>query len=130
MITTFSCGCNPSQYIDRLEKDATGTSCKDDLLARISSHIDQFENDFSTYSERHNDFSLVAKSMVNTDSFELIESGKYHIHGILNLLNSPAKNLIHVHKVAVKDALDSGLITQEEYEEDLLALQEAITSRL
>ena len=117
-----------NEYIDKLEADAPGSSCKEDLMKKISSHIDEFESDFATYTEKHNDFNLVAKSMVNTDSFDLVTSGKYHLFGRMNNAG-PAKNLIHVHKAAVKDALDSGLITQEEYDEDLLALREALSNR-
>ena len=99
-------------------------------MEAISSHINQYESDFATYTEKHNDFNLVAKSMVNTDSFDLVTSGKYHLLGHLNTSTGPASALIHVHKAAVKDALDSGLISKEEYDEDLLALREALSLRL
>ena len=119
--------CN--EYIDKLEKDSHSVSCKEDLMKKISSHIDEYQSDFATYTERSNDFHLVVKSMVCTDSFELVTSGKYNLLGVLNT-TGPAKNLIRVHKLAVKDALDAGLITKEEYDEDLLALQEGLSARL
>ena len=119
--------CN--QCIDFIESGYSCISCKDDLMKVISNDLDQYENDISTYTERTQDFNLLAKQEVSSKAFDLIDSGKYHIHGRFNK-SGPGGSAANIHKFLVKQFLDKGYITQEEYDEDILALREAILQRL
>ena len=117
-------------YIDSILKSApVMTSCKDELMKAISSDIDKYENEIAAYTEKNTDFSLLAKRTVSDISFDLIDHGKYHLHGRFNP-SGPGKWAAYIHKTAVKEFLDSGFISQEEYDEDLLALQDAINQYL
>lgn len=116
-------------YIDELEKDAPGMSCKEDLMKAITKEIDNSEKGITLLSEKSDDFKSIAKRLVSNNAYNLIELGKYHLHGHINLFG-PAKNLIYIHKTAVKEFMEYGYITFEEYQEDLLALDEAINQRL
>ena len=113
------------EYIDQLEKSAAGLSCKQDLLDAVSKDLDRYKKDIAALTDVNDNLKLTAKKIVSNIAFDLIESGKYHLHGRLNFFG-PAKNLIYIHKTSVKEFLDSGFITQEEYEEDILALEDAI----
>ena len=114
-------------YISQIEEGFSGVSGKDILMKRISRHIDEYKNDFATYSEKSDDYKMVAKSMVNMDSFDLIATGKYHIpRGHMLNPSGPGPYFVHIHTAALKDALESGLISQDEYDEDFLSLRDAI----
>lgn len=115
--------CN--QCIDNIESTSNYISCKDDLMKAISKDLDQYVNDISTYTEKNQDFYLLAKQEVSNKAFELIESGKYHLHGHFNS-SGPGKSASNIHKTLVKEFLDKGYISQEEYDEDLLALRDAV----
>ena len=120
--------CN--EYIDSvLKAGPVMQSCKDDLMKSISSDIDQYESTISSYTQWNTDFRLLAKRTVSDNAFELIQRGKYHLHGRFNF-TGPGKSAAYIHKAAVKEFLEFGFISQEEYDEDLLALQEAIDQHL
>ena len=119
--------CN--QCIDKIESSFSGISCKDDLMKSISDDLDQYVNDISTYTEKSQDFNLLAKQEVSSKAFDLIRCGKYHLWGRFNQ-SGPGGSAINIHKTLVKEFLDKGYISQEEYDEDLLALRDAILQRL
>lgn len=118
-----------NEYIDHLERTAPGISCKSDLMEAVSKDIDQYKSEIATYTDKSDDFKAIAKRTVSNLAFDLIASGKYHLGGHLNT-TGPAKNLIYIHKQAVKEFYEAGYITKEDYDEDLLALDEAIRQRL
>lgn len=120
--------CNA--YIDSILKNAPAmVSCKDDLMNSISKDIDSYADEIATYTEQSDDFKLIAKRTVSDNAFNLIQNGKYHLFGVFNS-SGPGECAAYIHKAAVKEFLDSGYITQEEYDEDLLALRDAIRQRL
>lgn len=116
-------------FIDKLEKDITVESYNAELMKAISNDIDKYESDIATYSEKTDDFKEIAMKTVSDVAFTLIETGKYHLMGHFNAVG-PGGYASYIHKKAVKEFLDAGYITQEDYDEDLLALRDAINQRL
>jgi hypothetical protein len=116
-------------YINRLEKDSPAASCKDDIMKSISKQLDEYEADIASRSEHNEDFKLLAKQTVSSTAFDLIAAGKYHVYGHFNS-SGPGGSASHIHKKAVKEFLEAGYITQEDYDEDLLALRDAILQRM
>ena len=116
-------------FIDNLEKDNDIISYKNELMKSISADIDRYESEISTYSEKSENFKELAMRTVSDVSFTLIETGKYHLHGHFNS-SGPGGYASYIHKKAVEYFLNEGFITQEDYDEDLLALRDAINQRL
>lgn len=118
------------QCIQNIESTSPSyMSCKDDLMREISKDLDQYVNDISTYTEKSHNFYLLARQEVSSKAFDLIQSGKYHLHGHFNQ-SGPGGSASNIHKTLVKEFLDKGYISQDEYDEDLLALRDAILQRL
>ena len=116
-------------FIDELEKDKEVTSYKAELMKEISKDIDRYESEIAFYSEKSDDFKELAMKTVSDVAFDLISQGKYHILGRFNS-SGPGGYASYIHKKAVKKFLDAGYIDQEDYDEDLLALRDAIAQRL
>ena len=116
-------------FINELEKDSPVFSCKDELMKAISKDIDSYESEIASYTEKSDNFKEIAMKTVSDVAFNLVESGKYHVLGHFNS-SGPGAYAVYIHKAAVKKFLDAGYITQEDYDEDLLALRDAITQRL
>lgn len=125
---------NASETIDKLEKEIAETgyytiSCKNDLIERIRKEVDSYKDDFSKSKYTHSELIEISMRMITTNSFELFEDDIYRVMGVVNWIG-PAKNAIQIHKKMIKYALDHNLTTQEEADEDALALEQVINERM
>ena len=116
-------------FIDKLEKGIDVIPFKSELMTAISKDIDSYESEIASYTEKTDNFKEIAMRTVSDVAFNLIQSGKYHLMGRFNSVG-PGAYAAYIHKKAVKEFLDAGYITQEDYDEDLLALRDAINQRL
>lgn len=113
-------------YIDNLLNDGDfHVDCKNELLDDIKKEIYACRAEIAGMTDYTTDFSTLAMRMICTHSFEVIESGKYHVFGHFDN-TGPGKTMLLIHKKALKYALDHGHCTQEDYDEDLLALRDAM----
>ncbi len=120
--------------IDKYEKELLNEigysmSCKDDLMSRITKELDSYRNDYSKTPYSNEELMKQALNYVCLNSFELFEGHKYRVMGVVNWVG-PAKYASGVHKKAIKEAVDLGYITQEDADEDALALRDVIRMRL
>lgn len=125
---------NASETIDKLEKEIAETgyytiSCKDDLMKRIQREVAAYKDDFSKSKYTHSELIEISMRMVTTNSFELFEDDIYRVMGVVNW-SGPARNALQLHKKMIKYALDHNLTTQEEADEDALALEQVIKERM
>ena len=119
-----------SDQIEKYEKEILEhgyytLSCKNDLLKRIKDEIESYKDDFSKSDYSSSDLFEIASRMVCTNSFELIEGNLYRVGGHVNW-TGPAKNAMQLHQLAIKNAVERGWCTEEDAEEDSLALRDAI----
>ena len=125
---------NTSETIDKLEQEIRETgyftiSCKQDLMQRIQNEVASYRDDFSTSKYTHSDLFEISMRMLTTNSFELFEDDIYRVMGVVNW-TGPARTAYQVHKKMIKYAVDHGYTTQEEADEDALALKQVIDERL
>lgn len=124
---------NASEMIDKLENEimkqgSFTLSCKPDLMKRISDEIAFYKEDFSTIHSSYSELIDISMRMICTNSFELFETDVYRRVGFIDW-NTPAGTAYQVHRMMIKYALDRGLTTQEEADEDALALKQVINER-
>ncbi len=123
-----------SSAISRFENEISSEgnytiSCEKDVIERVNMYIEEFKPHLSKYEYSDQELEETAMNYVSNCSFELLEGNKYRVMGRINLVG-PARNAVSVHRKALKWALDHDLITEEEAEEDELALQDVIRMRL
>ncbi len=117
-------------FEEELDKESWQTSCKEDLLKAIKEEIDSMPEDIADLNDKDYNLREISMRMISTNSFEFFEYGKFHLGGSVNWATTSARRMVAVHRKAIQWALDKGIITEEDKEEDELALQEAIRQRL
>lgn len=125
---------NASETIDKLEQEIRETgyftvSCKQDLMQRIQNEVASCRTEFSESKYTHSELIEISMRMITTNSFEIFEDRTYRVMGVVNW-TGPAKNAFQVHEKMMKYAVEHGYTTQEDADEDALALKEIIDERL
>lgn len=123
-----------SETIDKMENEIQKTgyytmSCKKELMKRIADEVDYYKEDFSKFVSTYDELIKISMRMVTTNSFELFETDQYRVMGVINW-SGPARVAYQIHKMMIRYAVERGYTTQEEADEDALALKQVINERL
>ena len=103
-------------------------SCKSDLIESIKLITSNAKNEINKGLIPYSEYNVLINKLLANCSFDLLASGKYHIHrGQLNPLTCSA-NLMSVHNESIDYALKNNLITQAQKEEDYKYLIECINN--
>lgn len=116
------------QFVLKYEKNNFGVpSCKDEIMTEIKAEINSSSDVKEFFSDESNDYTLYANILISNMAFNMLTSGKYHLHyGILNPIGI-SKNLLAVYNGAMEWALENNQITCEEKEKEYELLMEGIS---
>ena len=118
------------EYIERFAKEYTGfiQSDKKDIMNQISLSIDSNYDSLSTVNENSEWYIQEAVAYISHATYDLLVSGKYDI-GPRHVDPFSYKSIWGMHKRALFWALERGLTTQEDIEEDEQAYHQDHRSR-
>ena len=103
-------------------------SCKNDLIEAVKVMTNDAKPQISSGLIPPQIYDEFINKLLANCSFDLLASGKYHIcRGKLNSM-SCASNLMSVHNKSIEYALNKGIITRAEKEEDYDYLMECINN--
>ena len=116
------------ELIEKYEGNSGVTmSCKRDLLGQISKAVESGREEIATWKDSEVDYIKVAHTMLAQITFDLLKSGKYHLHaGVLNPM-SCANNLMNVYKASMRYAVENHFIDANTREEQYKFLLECIS---
>ena len=117
--------------LDLIEKyevnsKAISKSCNNDMESGITRQIEVFSSEIENWDDYDTDYVEIAHKLLVEISFNLLASGKYHLYaGILNPLNCSG-SLLRVHNNSLLWAVEKGVITEEEMDEQTRNLRRYI----
>lgn len=119
-----------SDLIDKYEAEKESNrvvpSCKGDLMALLKGRFSEAQEEIADWKDCDTDYIRIAHSMLAHGTFDLLASGRYHIHyGMLNPM-SCAANLMAVYSCAMRRAVETGEITEDIRKEQLEYLHKCI----
>lgn len=99
-----------SELIDKYQSHTLKPSCKEDLLKHVKDEIIRAKEEVSGWKDYDTDYIKIAHSLLTHGTFNLLSSGKYHIHyGELNPLKC-VDNLMDVYKASMHWAVENNLV--------------------
>ncbi|MBR6524376.1 MAG: hypothetical protein IKT57_00225 [Clostridia bacterium] len=102
-------------------------SCKDELSAVIRERLNCAKTEIANWDDQSVDYIRIAHTMLVDCAFDLLASGRFHLHyGILNPMNCSSK-LMTVYEQAMQYAVNTGEITSDTKEKQLALLAKCIS---
>lgn len=103
-------------------------SCKNDLIVAVREMTIGAKQEIKKGLIPPSQYTILINKLLSNSSFDLLASGKYHLHrGMLNPM-SCSENLMSVHNKSIDYALKNNLITQAQKDEDNDYLLERISN--
>jgi hypothetical protein len=108
-------------YIEEYEKNSPKKflSCKEDMLHSIRLQIEAEKADIAKWKDYDTDYIEIAHSTLAHTAFDLLASGRYHLHyGVLNPMRC-SSCLMEVYTQSMVWAVKKGIIDEETRKEQL-----------
>lgn len=114
--------------IDQYEPDILGIpSCKPAIEKYTVRLLNDCKEEIAEWNDSEFDYEKMARTIIVNAAFDLLTSGKYHIGaGVLNPM-SCVKKLEAVYINAMKEAVQTGEITEDELKEQYMYLRKCIS---
>lgn len=92
-------------------------SCKIDLITSINDELQKAQDEIAEWEDYDTDYVKIAHTLLAHHAFDLLSSGKYHIHfGTLNPIGC-SSNLMIVYQESMKWGVRNQLLTEAERQE-------------
>lgn len=115
------------ELIEKYQTNDYKPSCKSDLLELINSRVSVAKAEIIEWKDSDTDYIKIAHTMLAHAAFDLLASGRYHIHtGMLNPM-SCADNLMDVYNASMKYGIKINLLDEETRKEQYEYLLQCIS---
>lgn len=102
-------------------------SCKEDLMKRLKRYFKVNWDDLRTPIHSKQELQRIAYASITNNSFDMLASGKYHIHyGVLDP-TSCASHMMSVYISCLDYAISIGELTETEKQEQIKLLNQLIS---
>lgn len=113
--------------IEKYHPQSYKPSCKMDLIMLIKARVLKAKDEIKDWKDYDTDYIQIAHTMLAHATFDLLASGKYHLHrGILNPM-SCAENIMAIYKASMEYALKKNFIDEETRKEQFEYLLKCIS---
>lgn len=104
-------------------QDEKYPSCEQILMGEIDQAINNSEKELASFEPDH-DYEKNALDVIYNTTFEMVTSGCYHFYA--GMLKPVGMQLRHICVFCLRKALENGTISQQQYDEQILALSNGV----